>query len=518
MWSKDAAEELEKWGKDWEASFVTTHWRRHGLNPGQLPDNRTVTFGKEWIAGQTPIKYPLNHITTTGLAATVMEIIRTTSYKDVGLKLARDPWGDDYQGETTGWRDAKLEILICQLLIYFDDFTDHEIQERFHLLLQSMLASDGSIANPVRTQQLERLGCLSLLLVTEKQAKNITRHLWKLFKDSQAPGGHLLLIVGLLMRRANNYQEQLNIIPTRELDFSTQLKIKSWLSSAHFWGQGEEVRGTRHAIFSLVLLLGENDYRNHTGFLRKKLTREIHANKQDLIRDLGTLAQSLREIDSHVLTDTTPSSFNPQEKAEQILLHIINMEKSDDDSNNCKIISSTIIDDILSLAKSFRKDFLIDAGKIAEFLATSVLNEKWKEKVNKKSIKGSTRWIVNGSIVLPDIAVSMKDIYSPEETFIIFPPIARRMVRDYIYNVVHSSRRIDELECDLSCTLKINEDVLLIEMWNYTNDIDLPKKKAAEGIVSAQLIKNPATPAIEEGKTIVKLQLPLIQHLYGSEK
>lgn len=520
MWSKDAAKEVDEWGRNWEASSVTTHWRRHGLNPGHLPDNRTVTFGKEWLAGKEPIKYRLNHVTSTGLAATVMEIIRTTSYKDVGLKLARDPWGDDYQGDRTKWRDAKLEILICQLLLYFDDFTDQEVQERFRLLLEVMLDPESGNSNPARRRQLERLGCLSLLLATERQVKYITRQLWKLFKNSQEPGGHLLSIVGILMRRAGNFHEQLNEIPSKELDIATGVKIKALLSTAHFYGQGEEVRGTRHALFSLVLLLGENDSRNHTGFLRKKLIGELHTNKQDLSRDLRTLEQSLREIDTHVLIDTTASSFNPQKEADKMREYIDHMEKENGDLDIFEEVRSSIVDTLSSLTSSFQENFIITADQLRDFLATSIVSEKWKSKALKNLDRNPERWMKDGSAVLPGIDVSMKGVNNPGEIFVIFPPIARRMVRDYLYNVVHSSRRINDndLNYDLSCSLDIKEDILLITMWNYTDQTGFPQKKAAEGVVSAQLIKDPANHDLSDGKMTIKVQLPLVEHLYRSEK
>jgi hypothetical protein len=520
MWSNDAAKEMDEWVRSWEASSVTTHWKRHGLNPGHLPDNRPLTFGKEWLAGKEPIKYHLNHVTSTGLAATVMEIIRTTSYKNIGLKLAQDPWGDDYQGDRTKWRDAKLEILICQLLIYFDDFTDQEVQERFQLLLEVILEPESDNLNPARILQLERLGCLSLLLASERQVKYITRHLWKLFINAQDPAGHLLLIVGILMRRSGNFHELLNEIPSNELDIATGLKIKSLLSAAHFYGQGEEVRGTRHALFSLVLLLGENDSRNHTGFLRKKLIRELHTNKQDLTRDLRTLEQSLLEIDTHVLSDTAASSFNPQDQADKIRGFINHIEKEDWDLGNFDEIRSLIVNSLSSLSSSFRENFIITAEKLRDFLATSIVSEKWTAKVLANFGRNLERWMKADSAVLPDIDVSMKNVKNSGDIFVIFPPIARKMVRDYLYNVVHSSRRINEndLKCDLSCSLEIMEDILLITMWNYTDQTEFPKKTAAEGVVSFQLIKDPANHDLTDGKMTVRVQLPLVQHLYRSEK
>ena len=521
MWTEDAAKEVNEWARSWEASSVTTHWRRHGLTPGSLPNIRQVTFGKEWMPGKEPIKYFIDHASSTGLAATVMEIIRTTSYKDVGLKLARDPWGDDYHGDRTKWREVKLEILICQLLIYFDDFTEQEAQERFHLLLEVMLEPEPIKSNPARTLQLERLGCLSLLLANERQVKYITRQLWKLFKNNQDPGGQLLPIVGILMSRAGNFHVQLNEIELdKELDIATKIKIKALLTTAHFYGQGEEVRGTRHALFSLVLLLGENDSRNHTGFLRKKLIRELHTNKQDLSRDLKTLEQSLREIDTHVLTDTTVSSFDPKKEADKMREYIDQMEHGDGTSDAVEKLNASRIGDILSLASSFRENFIFTVEKLRIFLATSIVSEKWKNKVSKNLSINPERWMRDSSVILPDIDVTMKGTNNNGEFFVIVPPIARRMVRDYLYNVVHSSQRINDndLNCDLSCSLDIKEDILLITMWNYTDQTGSPQKKAAEGVVSAQLIKDPANYTLDDKKMTVTIQLPLVEHLYRSQK
>ena len=85
---------------------------------------------------------------------------------------------------------------------------------------------------------------------------------------------------------------------------------------------------------------------------------------------------------------------------------------------------------------------------------------------------------------------------------------------------MHSSRRINDndLNYDLSCSLDIKEDILLITMWNYTDQTGFPQKKAAEGVVSAQLIKDPANHDLSDGKMTIKVQLPLVEHLYRSEK
>jgi hypothetical protein len=53
IYSQEVSNELMAWKEKWQHQPVTSHWWRHGLVPADLPEKRTVTFGKEWAKDDT---------------------------------------------------------------------------------------------------------------------------------------------------------------------------------------------------------------------------------------------------------------------------------------------------------------------------------------------------------------------------------------------------------------------------------------------------------------------------------
>jgi hypothetical protein len=99
-----------------------------------------MTFGKEWIPGEDAVAYEVKHSTTTGLAAMVVELLRITSYRAVGLQIADEPWGKKQRPldpNRPAWKHASFEILIGQILLFFDDFDFDELTYRYERLFGS---------------------------------------------------------------------------------------------------------------------------------------------------------------------------------------------------------------------------------------------------------------------------------------------------------------------------------------------------------------------------------------------
>jgi hypothetical protein len=518
MWRDEARAEIEEWVSAWTACSVTNHWRRHGLSPGQLPDIRKITFGKDWQGKGEGKKYKIEHGTTTGLAATVIEIIRTTSYKGVGLKFARVPWEDDYPGDRSKWRDATLEILLCQLFIYFDDFDDEEVQERFQLLLKVLLAHRPDMDNPDRTKQLERLGCLALLLATDKQVDILTKQLWRQTTNVHNPDDDLLLMLGGLMERAGTYQKQIEELRCSSLKQNEKTTAETLLTDAYLFSQGKNARGTRHAFYSLYLLLGKQDNDRHAGFCRKRLTGEIYANKREICRDLQIIETALREISPLVLTGNVKSSFDTDNHADLVHDYVALLQKNEValDSVKAKILSE-IFDSEKATAKSFREDIISTAEEIRNFLTRSISTDEWKKKIEDPLCKKHHRWTDQGC--LPDINVCMDKVLDPAKVCIVCPPILKTMIKEFIYNVLHSSEKIffDGLFCDLNCILYVKDKALILEMMNHAENEDCPRIKPSETMVSTHLIHNPVQRSYKDNQMNITVCLPLIEHFYGSK-
>ncbi len=102
----------------------------------------------------------------------------------------------------------------------------------------------------------------------------------------------------------------------------------------------------------------------------------------------------------------------------------------------------------------------------------------------------------------------------------ICPPMFRTMIEEFLYNALHSSSRLieDGLNCDMYCRLDIRGKELVIDMINLADSEEYPIIKPSEGVVSAQLIKNPVEKKYCNNKMTVTVRLPLIEHLYRSEQ
>ena len=517
MWSKEAKREIKKWIHVWEACFVTSHWRRHGLNPERLPDVREITFGKDWSPAGVK-EYKIEHETTTGLTATVMEIIRTTSYKEVGLKIAKKPWEDEETGDHSKWRDAQLELVICQLLIYHDDFEDEEIEERFHLLLEILLASERITNNPERAKQLEYLGCLAFLLATDKQVKSFTEQLWQKLENVQSLDDHILLILGIMMGRAKTYKRQLEEVEASAAESGKKMLIKTILTSAYLFSQGKGTAWkTRSALFSLYLLLGKNAQDGHAGFFRKRLVNELPANKEEILRDLRTIEQSLRDIDPHIVSGSSSEPFNPREIADKISGFVDNLPTDPDKFNLYKeYLFNNFFSVHNSISALFYKNVIIPVEDVLSLLKRPVPKEIWHKKCDQSCDEDDE---CHECEYGPEIYVKSKDLKDLSNIFVVCPSIATIMINEFRCNIAHAAGKLNRngQECDMFCRLSSEDNVLLIDMVNRANTLSYPERKPSEGVVSAHLIKEPVKRNGSNGEIKISIRLPLIEHLYMGE-
>jgi len=518
LWSNDARDAVNKWADTWIEQPVNTHWWRSGLVPAKLPELRPLTFGKEWLKPEGKVeKYRITHATTTGLASSVIELIRTTSYKDVGVKLAKYPWPEDWQGDKTEWRRARLEILTSQTLLFFDDFDQDELIKRFDLILEVLSSSVDGGDNSV----IGWLACLTLILSTEKQAKEVVQRIAP--KLHLMTKGHMgfLISLGLLIRRANLSDEQVLSFVCRdgELNTHTRLAVSSLILSARTLAQGSEVRGTAHGLQMLILLLGESEITAHTGFLRKRLTGEIEGGRAGIIRDLRTITQAFEEIDP-LICDAHTSDWNRDFFIEEIikLKQIVvpsncdlNNEINEDESNQ-------LADAVSIICGNFRKMFLRSASDISIHLRSAVNHKEFLRMLMSRDTAIKTRWNFNESqnaFNLPTIASELDDSLLRKSPIVIFPPVAQQMVLDSLLDVIHSSESYSD-GSDMVCQLSVGDDRLTIEMRNKASNGDrVAEIKASEAIFTQHICRKPILRQFDSssGEMIVRISLPLVTAL-----
>lgn len=523
LWSEQAKSETEGWTTAWLERTVTTHWWRHGLTPAQLPESRQITFGKEWQKNSKDVmKYPIRHTTTTGLASTVAELIRITSYKEVGAKIARQPWPKEFTTTPIEWRRAQLEILICQTLLFFDDFDQQELDSRFEMIFETLLVPDADETD----QAIDRLACLTLLLTSDRQARFLIEKNIHLLARAPIVPLHILITFGLLARRARlslNDQRQL-VSASGILKSQERIAAEDHVATAYTLARGEADRGTRHALMTLIMLLGKNEVDAHTGFLRKKIVGDIEGRPADIARDMRFAAQAMREIDSLVLTGSAEHEMHLEkysstiiELADSLDKHLTASAEASPDEFLQKV-HALLFGSTEAIAIKFQSTFLTDAKQINEYLRTAVGSSEWQSELNRRGVTGNARWKRSDeSVVLPTfrtkICGSMKD-----EEVVVCPPIARQMIHDCLLDVFHSDRsyKIGNETYDMLCTLSVSDEIFTIEMRNHaSNDSSMSSRKASEAIVSQQILKNPVTRSFDQSskEMIVTIRLPLVADL-----
>lgn len=521
--SRFVSDELEAWDEKWQPQAVTSHWWRHGLAPDDLPIKRKVTFGKEWKkGGGEPERYPIPHTTTTGLAATIIEIMRTTSYKEVGARFIETPWEESTPKKTASWRRARIELAITQVLLFFDDLDENELFRRLELLLQALTEPSGD-----RKIELERLACLVLLLTPESQAKAlIDSTIGHLGRHPGPIPLHVSALLGLLLRKASVPLLKLHELTATIKKSEEKAIADSHLSTAFARGVEKTAIGTRNAILILTIALGQNNNSAHSGFVRRRVNKEVKTSSQEVREDLQLLVKCLREIAPTLLFDTPGTTFSPTKHADT--LERISMLPDD---HLLEAARKAILVDEDSLVTSFRREFIYGPKEIKLFIERKgVSEEEWERQLEKATKKYSENRHANGADLvkrwgthdgglpsLPKFHVNVDDIDTSK--YVIFPPTSRLMVREFLLNVAYSSDSYDDGSgMDMKCHLSIgNNSTLKLVMTNRCDKYtDAPEPKFSELNVSQHLLN---APVIRHGydadrsEFSIVIQLPLIEEL-----
>lgn len=521
--SRFVSAELEAWDDKWQPQAVTSHWWRHGLPPDDLPVKRKVTFGKEWKkGGEKPERYSIPHTTTTGLAATIIEIMRTTSYKEVGARFIEAPWEESAPMKATSWRRARIELAVTQILLFFDDLDENELFRRFELLLQALIEPSHD-----REIELERLACLVLLLTPESQAKalidSIIGHL------GRHPGSlplHVSALLGLLLRKASIHLFKLHELTAGIKKDKEKAIADSHLSTAFARGVEKTAIGTRNAILILTIALGQDNNSAHSGFVRRRINKEVMTSPQEVREDLHLLVKCLREIAPTLLFDTPGTTFSPTEHADA-LERIIALS----DDRLFDAARNAILMDASSLVASFRREFIYGPKDIKLFIERKGVSEDaWKKQLEKAAKKhtesrhaGGTdpgrRWGTHESDSprAPKFHVSADGVDASK--YVIFPPTSRLMVREFLLNVAYSSDPYDDGSgMDMKCHLSLgNNSTLKLVMTNRCDKhTDAPEPKFSELNVSQHLLNDPVIRHgfdTDRSEFSIVIQLPLIEEL-----
>jgi hypothetical protein len=484
--------------------------------------------------------------------------MRTTSYKEPGLKAAEKPWGSKLvPNNRRAWRRAKIELLVTQILLFFDDFDEDELVSRFRILFGVLIdESKNGLDTEFEDTEVERLACLTLLLTSEEESEALTRSvIEQLGRRGDPLPIHISIILGLLSQRASFSIDALHELTHAIKDERLRLNAASHLSTAYAHGMERATVSMRRAIQDLVMSLGKNNRDAHTGFLRRKLVGDIKTTPTELRILLSLVEKSLRDIESLTLYGDHPVRFSPTDYADKIrevieshdkMLKDVDDEKkeaataqqktaeqitaaaeeqkTDADKKLIAAAAKLLFGDAESLAHEFRNEFLCEAGRVDEVINNCINSDEWKRHIlNLSAHRGEEfrrRWGISERS--SPTLLSIRIIFNRESLnnkYVVLPPIAKQMIREFLMNVAHSSERYiqDADRYDVICDLSIADDVLSIDIKNLSHhEPPMSEKKPSELIVSQHILHNPVERhpyGHDRNQVVVTVRLPLIERI-----
>lgn len=513
---QDSAAELDQWQACWSSSSVETHWERKGLYPEPLPKPRSIVFGKEWPKGSAPVPYHINHFTTTGLAATVAELMRVTAYRDVGLKLADRPWNDP---ETEAiapdeWFRARAEILVVQTLLFFDDFSPFEIEERMTRILEMLVTRPTNEDRSSNSLEIERLMCLTLLLLPEECSRGVWERVIDMASRAQKQPTRILLTVGNLMRTVSvSWAETLKM--TENIRVDQRRQAREVLGRAYATVVRKSANPTSEALLVLFLILGASDDDVHSGSLRRLLVAKRASHAGQVLQDLSVAAESAVAISPQIFNGLAGEAASfPTRLADQVAaLRVLLATNSPEE----RVLST------LEQVHEFLYGTKVGLWRIVrDSVAPTVLEavadikcmpggDEWADCVKAKA---PNRWTDGSAQIFPSIfivAEPIKDGFAR----VLFPKLARRMVADYFLNVIHATEPTDG-EHDMTCTIRQKDDYISISLSNsYGKEVPTPRPKLSEALLVSLLERELVEFSVDEARRVIEvsIHLPLITAL-----
>lgn len=497
LFLEESSEEVSSWIRTWTHSPVETHWERGGLAPGRLPSPRKISFGKEWPRdGSVPIPYPLTHRTTTGLAATVAELIRVTAYKDVGLKIARRPAGREFQSdaERREWLRCIAEVLLVQTLHFFDDFELHELEPRMgdlvDLLLDLQLLPDDSFG--VVPLELQQLICLTLLLTPKVILPYVVDRVLEKAGAIEHASARVLVTVGLLLRRTPEltWDELVQRASKCHKDPEAKGRALEFLSRSYATVGKKAKNATAQTTLILFLVLGESDRDSHSGRVRQLLLAKHAESASAVLYDIQLAASALELLPNALFQGVTT---HPRVRELAVVLR----RSADQLGKMLKRGASepTIASALNGLYSALylpedgwiriRDELAPTIENLHSFLSRYPSKDEWSQYLDHKHLddpKVVAPWRGESKqLILPNIAVRRDVTDIMKRVFC--PPLALQMIKDYLLNVVHSVRQSGD-RVDMHCQLLSEPGGVKLLIQNGCSEpVRTPKQKLSESLL-----------------------------------
>lgn len=530
LFLNECSDELSSWINKWAHSPVETHWERSGLEPGVLPNPRRITFGKEWPGDASPpIPYDLVHRTTTGLAATVAELIRVTAYKDVGLKIAHRPADHELvdADERRQWLRSVAEILLVQTLLFFDDFELGELESRMGDLvglLMELQHQPGDSLDIVPLE-LQQLICLTLMLAPTDVLPYVLERIVDQAGSIEESSVRTLVTVGALLRRTPKltWDGLVQRTSRHYADPESRRRAIAFLSRCYATVTKKSRDPTSQACIVLFLVLGVSDRDSHSGLLRRLLLAGRNLSSAAVLHDLQLAASALELLPVALFKGGNTRQRVPEfaavlKKAASHLKRLLEDGASEDRvARELKALHKTLYlgdDGWIGI----RNALAPDVQAIFNLLRAYPSLSEWSEYLELKQHATPSiveLWRKNNEVLVPNIDVRCTKIERTKRIFC--PPLAIQMIRDYLLNVVHVDRQLGDV-VDMHCQLSDCPEGVELVIWNKCmQSRQVPEPKLSESLLSSltDLIRVTIERDDRHKEMRVRIKLPFIHAIWN---
>ena len=466
----------------------------------------------------------------------VAEIVRTTSYKGAALRIIDKPWNTEIPPDNAeAWRLVRLEILVTQLFLYFDDYEVGEREELAMRLFALLLSSEsGRIGNG--QDAIETLGCLACFLLGRSRlnARKIVPTIRETLFASR-PCTPALLGLGVWLR--DTFDDWKACVATFSHEYPNPYdsdRIHDLVFFAFHSSRRDDVPLGRYATLKLIHALGDYEAATHTALLRVKLIDAMDtlnsATCSDVLRDLEMLQQALHE---YSVSNALSIGFGRERAHNSDRADLAKLALELDAANHLEL-SKTQRDSLQftleaafrflfsgerSLAARFQNSCVMSLRELESFLNLQILTRKnWESLVETKRAQGAelpNGWLSTSNGVMPSLLVTFEDNCHDSNAWAYVPAEARKMIEDHVGNVVHCDAAYEEMESDphMKISLSVQENFVQIRLRNRgILDGKRPSVKPSERVFASHVFgrkrASDARDVAESNEVEVLLWLP----------
>lgn len=199
------AHRLQQWLETWSARDVDKAWDRSGIKPIQFMRPMPITFGFEIDDFGHVTKNKIDATNSTSLAAIFLELTRLTTRYDVPLRKVEQLLTEQSDPALLdAARQAALEILATQFLLFYDELDEWQKQERLVLIFR-LLWANGSDSDA------SALGALCIASASEDIVEDLLGIVWDEAISNASPQSiDALIALHILYSKSNSGGERID--------------------------------------------------------------------------------------------------------------------------------------------------------------------------------------------------------------------------------------------------------------------------------------------------------------------